>query len=164
MLAPQHAKQRILEFSLKTYMYSQISLIWTPKGQNQVSALQRYPYYRGRDVWFLAFLGPNELSIIERCLYYRGVCKERLYCTHTCSIILLLNHFLRNILAKQSAIFTQEGSQKGENSFFIHAWAEYYLQPSSVRWHWLHMSRSFFIHSYLQFTWWALEPMRRTNN
>ena len=58
--------------------------IWTPKGQNQVSALQRCPYYRSRDVWFLAFLGPNELSIIERCLYYRGVRKERLDCTCTC--------------------------------------------------------------------------------
>ena len=27
-----------------------------------------------------AFLGPNELSIIERCPYYRGVRKERLDC------------------------------------------------------------------------------------
>ena len=25
-------------------------------------------------------LGPNELSVIERCPYYRGVCKERLDC------------------------------------------------------------------------------------
>ena len=29
-------------------IYSQTSLIRTPKGQNQVSALQRCPYYRGR--------------------------------------------------------------------------------------------------------------------
>ena len=29
----------------------------------------------------LAFLGPNELSLIERCPYYRGVHKERLDCT-----------------------------------------------------------------------------------
>ena len=28
----------------------------------------------------LAFLGPNELSEIERCPYYRGVGKERLGC------------------------------------------------------------------------------------
>ena len=26
------------------------------------------------------FLGPNELSVIERCPYYRGVRKERLDC------------------------------------------------------------------------------------
>ena len=29
----------------------------------------------------MAFLGPNELSVIERCPYYRGVRKERLDCT-----------------------------------------------------------------------------------
>jgi len=40
-------------------------LLRTPKGQKQVSALQRCPYYGGRA--FLAFLGPNELSVIERC-------------------------------------------------------------------------------------------------
>ena len=60
--------------------YSQTSLIRTPKGQNQVSALQRCPHYRGRNVWFLAFLRPNELSLIEKCPYYRGVRKERLDC------------------------------------------------------------------------------------
>ena len=25
------------------------SIIWTPKGQNQLSALQRCPYYRGKE-------------------------------------------------------------------------------------------------------------------
>ena len=30
------------------------------------------------DFWH--FLGPNELSVIERCPYYRGVRKERLDC------------------------------------------------------------------------------------
>ena len=29
----------------------------------------------------MAFLGPNELSVIERCPYYRGVRKERLDCS-----------------------------------------------------------------------------------
>ena len=33
----------------------------------------------------LAFLGPNELSVIERCPYYRGVRKERLDCTKSIS-------------------------------------------------------------------------------
>ena len=60
--------------------YNQTSLILTPKGKNQVSALQRCPYYRGRECMILAFLGPNELSVIERCPYYRGVRKERLDC------------------------------------------------------------------------------------
>ena len=30
------------------------------------------------NVWFLAFLGPNELSVVERCPYYRGVRNKRL--------------------------------------------------------------------------------------
>ena len=58
-------------------VYSQTSLIWTAKEQNHVSALQRYPYYRG----------PSELSVIERCPYYRGFRKERLDCKYFCSII-----------------------------------------------------------------------------
>ena len=29
-------------------------------------------------------LGPNELSVIERCPYYRGVRKERLDCISFC--------------------------------------------------------------------------------
>ena len=51
--------------------YSHTSLIRTPKGQNQVSTLQKCPYYRGRQcmIPYLAFLGPNELSVIERCPY-----------------------------------------------------------------------------------------------
>ena len=61
-----------------TFQYSRTSLIWTPKGQNQVSALQRCPYYRGRECMIFGILWPNELSIIERCPYYRGICKERL--------------------------------------------------------------------------------------
>ena len=32
------------------------------------------------NVGFLEFLGPNELSVIERCPYYRGFRKERLDC------------------------------------------------------------------------------------
>ena len=45
--------------------YSQTSLIRTPKGQNQVSALHRCPYYRGREryISFLALRGTNELSV-----------------------------------------------------------------------------------------------------
>ena len=38
-------------------IYSQTSLIRTPKGQNQVSALQRCPYYRGRECMIFGFSG-----------------------------------------------------------------------------------------------------------
>ena len=37
--------------------YSQTSLIRTPKGQNQVSALQRCPYYRGRECMIFGISG-----------------------------------------------------------------------------------------------------------
>ena len=37
--------------------YSQTSLIRTPKGQNQVSALQRCPYYRGRECMVFGISG-----------------------------------------------------------------------------------------------------------
>ena len=45
--------------------YSQTSLIRTPKGQNQVSALHRCPYFWGREryISFLALRGTNELSV-----------------------------------------------------------------------------------------------------
>ena len=41
----------------KYYYYSQTSLIRTPKGQNQLSALQRCPYYRGRECMILGISG-----------------------------------------------------------------------------------------------------------
>ena len=44
------------------------------------------------NVGFLAFLGPNELSVIERCPYYRGVRKERLDCMQIC--ILSSSHYV----------------------------------------------------------------------
>ena len=37
--------------------------------------------------------------------------------------------------AKRSAIFMQEWSQEGEKHSFLYAWAEYYLQPNTVRRH-----------------------------
>ena len=37
--------------------------------------------------------------------------------------------------AKRSAIFMQEWSQEGEKHGFLYAWAEYYLQPNTVRRH-----------------------------
>ena len=46
------------------YTKSQTSLIQILKGQNQVSALQRCPYYGDRECMILAFLEPNELSVL----------------------------------------------------------------------------------------------------
>ena len=41
-------------------------------------------FYRGVHIIELCTIfgisGPNELSVMERCPYYRGVCKERLDC------------------------------------------------------------------------------------
>ena len=42
---------------LKYWRSSQTSLIWTPKGQSQVSALQRCPYYRGRECMIFGISG-----------------------------------------------------------------------------------------------------------
>ena len=47
--------------------YSQTSLIRTPKGQNQVSALQRCPYYRGRECIIFGISGT------KRTVRNRGV-------------------------------------------------------------------------------------------
>ena len=63
--APQFNSLRFIDW----LMYSQTSLIQTPKGQNQVSALQRCPYYRGREYMIFGILGPNELSIVEKNFY-----------------------------------------------------------------------------------------------
>ena len=60
--------------------YRQTSLIRTPKGQNQVSALQRCPYYRGRECMIFGISGTKrtvcnrEVSVLKRCH------KERLDC------------------------------------------------------------------------------------
>ena len=59
-------KQNLLTTSINYVPVVSTSSIRTPKGQNQVSALQRCPYYRGRECMILAFLGPNELSVRER--------------------------------------------------------------------------------------------------
>ena len=45
----------------KVSLYSQTSLIWTPKGQDEVSALQRCLYYRG-------------ISGTKQTVHKRGVC------------------------------------------------------------------------------------------
>ena len=70
-LNSRHHHHISIVFPTPSPPYSQTSLIGTPKGQNQVSTLQKCPYYRGRQcmIPYLAFLGPNELSVIERCPY-----------------------------------------------------------------------------------------------
>ena len=72
-------RRTALKWSVIGIWYGQTSLIRRPKGQNQVSALQRCPYYRVRESMIFAFLGPNELSVKERCPHHRGVRKERLH-------------------------------------------------------------------------------------
>ena len=53
--------------------YSQTSSIRTPKGQIQVSALQRCPYYRGRKCVIFGISGikwtvrKREVSVLQRC-------------------------------------------------------------------------------------------------
>ena len=42
---------------LRAFVYSQTSLILTAKGQKQVSALQRCPYYRGRECMIFGISG-----------------------------------------------------------------------------------------------------------
>ena len=37
---------------------------------------------------------------------------------------------------KRSAIFTLERSQEEEKHGYLYVWAEYYLQPNTVGWHW----------------------------
>ena len=48
----------------------------------------------------MAFLGPNELSVIERCPYYRGVRKKKLDCMQIC--ILSSSHY---VMASSRAFF-----------------------------------------------------------
>ena len=55
--------------------YSQTSLIRTLKGQNQVSALHRCPYFWGRERYNFWHYGDQ-----TNCPYNRGVGKERLDC------------------------------------------------------------------------------------
>ena len=55
--------------------YSQTSLIRTPKGQYQVSALQRCPYFWGRERYHFWHYGEQ-----TNCPYNRGVGKEMLDC------------------------------------------------------------------------------------
>ena len=40
--------------------YSQISLIRTPKGQNQVSTSQKWSYYRGRECMMFVISGTKQ--------------------------------------------------------------------------------------------------------
>ena len=52
------SENRILERLVKKYSHT--SLIRTPKGQNQVSALQRCPYYRGRECMIFGISGTKQ--------------------------------------------------------------------------------------------------------
>ena len=66
-------------------IYSQTTLIRTPKGQNQVSASQRCPYYRGKKRMIFGISGTKRTVRCKEVSYYRGVCKERLDCNFSFS-------------------------------------------------------------------------------
>ena len=36
-------------------------------GPNELSVVERCPYYRGKECMIFGFMGPNELSVVERC-------------------------------------------------------------------------------------------------
>ena len=58
------SEKRILERLVMKY--TQTSLTRTPKGQNQVSALQRCPYYKGREYMIFGIsVHKREVSIRE---------------------------------------------------------------------------------------------------
>ena len=71
LIDPYDSLSPILRFPLKIQYrkYSQTSLIRTPKGQNQVSALQRCPHYRSGECMSFGISGTK-----------RTVRKERLDC------------------------------------------------------------------------------------
>ena len=54
-------------------LYSRTSLLRTPKGRNQVSSLQRCPYYRGRERMIFGISGTKQtvrnrkVSVLQRC-------------------------------------------------------------------------------------------------
>ena len=91
-------------------IYCQTSLIRTPKGQNQLSTLQRCPNYRGRECMIFGISGIKRTDrIIERWPFYRGVCKERLDCIFTRLVF-------------------------GESETGLHNFGELSQSPSSVNW------------------------------
>ena len=49
-----------LIFSVTNKLYSQTSLIRTPQGQNQLSGLQRCPYYRGKECMIFGISGTKQ--------------------------------------------------------------------------------------------------------
>ena len=61
------------EYAVVIFRYSQTSLIRTPKGQNQMPALQRCPYYRGRECVIISISGTKRTVRKERldCSFYK---------------------------------------------------------------------------------------------
>ena len=58
-------KQNLLTTSINYVPVVSTSSIRTPKGQNQVSALQRCPYYRGRECMIFGISG-TERTVRKR--------------------------------------------------------------------------------------------------
>ena len=81
--APQRLLLTGTPLQVHKYMYSPTSLLWTPLGLENVSSLERCPYFRGRFVHKSILLGTSEtvqirdleVSLFQRCpvpLYEQG--------------------------------------------------------------------------------------------
>ena len=71
--------------------YSQTSLTQTPKGQNQVSTLQKCPYYKGRECMIFGFSGTKRTVRKER-LHRIDVSFPAAYVSRTLYLLQKLSH------------------------------------------------------------------------
>ena len=74
-----------------TLKYSQTSLLRTPKGQNQVSTLQKCPYYKGRECMIFGFSGTKRTVRKER-LHRIDVSFPAAYVSRTLYLLQKLSH------------------------------------------------------------------------
>ena len=108
------------------------------------------------------FVSGEQIFQLRQIIVLRDTDKSRYFAITMFNNIIVLSfdhqvYFLMNIFGKQSnlPVFTQEWSQGGEKCGFIYVWAQYYLQPNTVRWHCTWVDHYYFVCSYLHVTWWA---------
>ena len=109
--------------------------------RNRVDAKSAYFTLFGRSWAKYRDLSVASISIgWAKKIYLLDTDKSRYFAITDIGLIIALSFddrvfFFFQLFAKKSAIFTQERWQEGENRGFIYAWAEYYLQPNTVRRH-----------------------------
>ena len=108
--------------------------------RNRVDAKSGYLTLIGRSWAKYRDLSVASISIgWGKKIYLRDTDKSRYFAITDIDSIIVLSFddrvFFSLLCAKKSAIFTQERLQEGEKRGFIYAWAEYYLQPNTVRRH-----------------------------